>query len=79
MLEKKPVIDHPLQNQQPALYCQTQIWTDKEEWEHSVPMVKASITYLHPVKTDIWLSPCYPLNNEHTLCRYIVQRATIKE
>lgn len=47
MLEKKPVIDHPLQNQHTALYCQTQIWTDKENT--FVPMLlKASITYLHP-------------------------------
>lgn len=66
------------------MYCQTQIWTDKEEWEHFVPMLKASITYLHPsdngqqVKTDLWLSLCYPLNNEHTLCRYIVQEPLLR-
>lgn len=83
MLEKKPVIDHPLQNQHTALYCQTQIWTDKENT--FVPMLlKASITYLHPsdngqqVKTDIWLSLCYPLNNEHTLRRYIVQEPLLR-
>lgn len=30
------------------------------------------------MKTDIWLSLCYPLNNEHTLRRYIVQEPLLR-